>query len=72
MFVINDELTSDNVEKAEAFNSLYTSIGPSLPSSNKSPSSYIAEYNPETIYTIPVTHDEVSKIVHGLTDSIPG
>ena len=64
-FVINEELTSDKVKIADAFNRFYTSIGPNLankiPFCNKSPTSYIGESNPETISIIPVTQDEVNK-----------
>ena len=74
--MINEELTSDKIKIAEAFNRFYTSIAPDLankiPSCNKSPTSYIGESNPETISIIPVTEDEVNKIIHGLKDSSPG
>ena len=75
-FVINEELTSDKVKIAEVFNRFYTSIGPNLankiPSWNKYPTSYTGESNHETISIIPVTQDEVNKIIDVLKDSSPG
>ena len=59
----------------EAFNKFYSSVGPKLaskiPGGDLSPTSYIANSNPETIL-IPVTQEEVSKIILGLKDSSAG
>ena len=75
-FIINDEVTCDKQTIVEAFNKFYSSIGPKLaskiPGSDISPTSYIANSNPEIICLIPVSHEEVSKIILGLKDSSAG
>ena len=75
-FIINDEETCDKQTIVEAFNKFYSSIGPKLaskiPGSDISPTSYIANSNPETICLIPVSQEEVSKIILVLNDSSAG
>ena len=75
-FIINDEETCDKQTIVEAFNKFYSSIGPELaskiPGSDISPTFYIANSNPEFICLIPVSQEEVSKIIFGLKDSSAG
>ena len=72
-FIINDEVTYDTQTIVEVFNRFYSSIGPQLASkilgSDISPTSYIANANPETICLMPVSQEEASNIILGLKDS---
>ena len=62
-FLINGEITTDNQAIANGFNKFYINIGPNLaaqiPSSLKSPNSYMEAPNLSSVFLNSVTSEEI-------------
>ena len=75
-FLINGEITTDNEAIANGFNKFYINIGPNLaaqiPSSLKSPTSYMEAPNLSSVFLNPVTSEEISSIIRSLKNSSAG
>lgn len=74
--IVNDMITSDKQEKADAFNDYFINVGPDLASkithTDIDPLSFMGDPNPNTIYMNPVTPHEISLILTSLKKSSPG
>ena len=76
-FKLSDgSIITDGVDICDRFNDFFTTIGPSLdkkiPRSNKKPIDYLGPQIVNSIYLMPVSSDEIYKIVRSLKDSAAG
>jgi len=75
-FKFGDSLESNKDVIANKFNSYFSNIGRDLarqiPTTNRSPSSYISENNPHSIFLRPVDQVEIEKIVQQLKNASAG
>ena len=75
-FLINIEITTYNEAIANGFNKFYINIGPNLtaqiPSSLKSPASYMEAPNLSSVFLNPVTYEEIYSIIRSLKNSGAG
>ena len=75
-FLINGEITTDNEAIAHGFNHFYINIVPNfaaqIPSSLKSPTSYMEAPNVSSVFPKPVTSEEISSIIRSLKNSSAG
>ena len=75
-FAINNVISEDKKVISESFNKFYVNIGSNLakmiPPDNRSPTSYILDNNPYSIFLNPVSSVEVQNIIYNLKNVSPG